>query len=113
MNNAIEIITGFGGDWFVPSAFRIIPKTIANRTKDVVEIKKKGAILMDEMAMSKLMDELNCKGSINELRFKFMSVDCANRLVESSGNKMVIILIIAYRLYLFVYLLHQECKYCF
>ena len=68
MNSAIEIMTGFGGDWLVPSAFRIIPKTIAKRTKDVVDIKKNGAILIDEIDSSKLIDELNCNGSVNEFK---------------------------------------------
>jgi len=43
----------------VPSAFRIMPSTMAKRTNDVVEIKKKGARLMDEMASNRLTDELN------------------------------------------------------
>ena len=68
MNSAIETMTGFGGDWLVPNAFRIIPKTIANRTNDVVDIKKNGAILIDDRDNSKLIEELNCSGSVNESR---------------------------------------------
>ena len=40
-------------------AFRIIPKTMANRTNEVVDIKKNGAMLMDEIASNRLIDELN------------------------------------------------------
>jgi hypothetical protein len=36
-----------------------MPKTMANRTNDVVDIRKNGAKLMDEIARSKLMEELN------------------------------------------------------
>ena len=75
----------------VPIAFRIIPNTIANRTNDVVEIKKNGAILIEDMARSRLMDELNCKGSVNDSRLIFTPVVWANkcddnkRIIES-GN---------------------------
>ena len=68
-------MVGFGGDWLVPMAFLIIPSTMAKRTNDVVEIRKNGAILMDEMASSRLMDELNCNGSVNDSRFMAMPVD--------------------------------------
>ena len=50
----------------VPIAFLIIPKTIAKRTNDVVEIKKNGAMLMEDIANKRLIDELNCNGSVNE-----------------------------------------------
>ena len=52
-------MTGLGGDWLVPIAFLIIPKTMAKRTNDVVDIRKNGAILMDDIASNKLIDELN------------------------------------------------------
>ena len=75
MKSAIDMMTGLGGDWLVPIAFRIIPNTMANRTNDVVEIKKNGARLIDEIARSKLMDELNCNGDVNELKSMFMAAD--------------------------------------
>ena len=81
-------MTGFGGDWLVPIAFRIMPRTIANLTNDVVEIKKKGAKLIDEIANSKLMDELNCNGEVNELKSMFIPVVCANVVVENKPIKI-------------------------
>ncbi len=52
-------MTGLGGVWFVPTAFRIIPNTIAKRRNEVVDSKKKGAKLMDDIAIKSPMDELN------------------------------------------------------
>ena len=75
-----------GGDWLVPIAFRIMPNTMANRTNDVVEIKKNGAKLMDEIAKSKLMDELNWSGDVNELKSMFIAADCANVAKENSES---------------------------
>ena len=43
----------------MPRAFLIIPSTIAKRIKDVVEIKKKGAILIDDIDNKRLIEELN------------------------------------------------------
>ena len=98
MKSAIDIMTGLGGDWFVPMAFLIIPRTIANRTNDVVDIKKNGAILIEEMASNKFTDELNWRGSVNELRSMFIPVDCANRLDDIKKTMDRIIFIIVYRL---------------
>jgi hypothetical protein len=97
MNNAMDTMTGLGGDWLVPSAFRIIPSTIAKRTNDVVEIKKKGAILMDDIASNRLMDELNWKGSVKESKLILMPVDCANNAELNKNKQGKMALIIVYR----------------
>lgn len=70
----METITGLGGDWLVPMALRIMPRTMANRTKDVVEIKKNGAMLMDDMASKRFTDELNCSGWVKESKSMAMDV---------------------------------------
>ena len=78
MKRAIETSTELGGDCAVPIAFRIIPNTIANRTNDVVDIKKNGAKLIEDIAINKLIDELNWSGSINEFKLIFNGAACAN-----------------------------------
>ena len=93
----MDIITGFGGDWLVPIALRIIPRTIANRTNEVVDIKKNGAKLMDEIARRRLIDELNCNGEVNELKSIFIAVDCAKDAKEKILINAKLFLIIVYQ----------------
>ena len=51
---------------------------MAKRTNDVVEIKKNGAKLMDDIANNKLIDELNWSGDVNELKSIFIPAVWAN-----------------------------------
>ena len=71
MNIARDIITGFGGDWFVPMAFRIMPSTMAKRKKAVVEIRKNGAKLIVDMAIKSPIDEEKEIGSVKDCKLIF------------------------------------------
>ena len=70
---------------------------MANLTNDVVDIKKNGAILIDDIANNKLIDELNCNGSVNESKLMFMAGVCAKTPDTHSSNNVKTIDIIIYQ----------------